>query len=416
MRHLEHLVGNHRSDRPRAPGAQIFTPGAFTLIDQTSWDSTPVLRLANNLTLPSNQFGLNIQVNVPAPTGATAPYEKAAAIFFARTNDPSTSFTLDMVGLDTRGAIANSNPQGRAWGLVVGASIDAGGTGDGFLVGAEIAVTNNGTDQANLNTATSKYGVKVLGVGNPSTIGILIDRASPTGTFHHGIYMDPAALAATGTANFLTLFGKFAVDKTGSVLLTTGLTSGAPVNVTQTQSAPNAGDTSDGGLSLNYVLSAASAVNELVARVLKVTSNNSLTGGGALQNARLVNVSHTNNAGTTTTSLDGIYIDATAGGTVTTGAAIRIASWLGTTKWGIADDSGANWYNTGGVSVGTATAPGATGQIRINNAAFMLRNSTSFTNGAGAATGTLTNAPAAGNPTKWIAVDDNGTTRQIPAW
>ena len=33
-----------------------------------------------------------------------------------------------------------------------------------------------------------------------------------------------------------------------------------------------------------------------------------------------------------------------------------------------------------------------------------------------AATGTLTNAPAAGNPTKWIAIDDNGTTRYIPAW
>jgi hypothetical protein len=39
-----------------------------------------------------------------------------------------------------------------------------------------------------------------------------------------------------------------------------------------------------------------------------------------------------------------------------------------------------------------------------------------FTNGAAAATGTLTNAPAAGNPTKWIPVNDNGTTRYIPAW
>jgi len=39
-----------------------------------------------------------------------------------------------------------------------------------------------------------------------------------------------------------------------------------------------------------------------------------------------------------------------------------------------------------------------------------------FTNGAGASTGTLTNAPAVGNPTKWIPIDDNGTTRYIPAW
>jgi len=39
-----------------------------------------------------------------------------------------------------------------------------------------------------------------------------------------------------------------------------------------------------------------------------------------------------------------------------------------------------------------------------------------FTDGAGASTGALTNAPAAGNPTKWIPIDDNGTTRYIPAW
>jgi len=39
-----------------------------------------------------------------------------------------------------------------------------------------------------------------------------------------------------------------------------------------------------------------------------------------------------------------------------------------------------------------------------------------FTNGAGAQAGALTNAPAAGNPTKWIPINDNGVTRHIPAW
>lgn len=37
-------------------------------------------------------------------------------------------------------------------------------------------------------------------------------------------------------------------------------------------------------------------------------------------------------------------------------------------------------------------------------------------NNAGASAGTLTNAPAIGNPTKWIPINDNGTTRNIPAW
>lgn len=46
----------------------------------------------------------------------------------------------------------------------------------------------------------------------------------------------------------------------------------------------------------------------------------------------------------------------------------------------------------------------------------LLTTATSLTNGAAAQTGTLTNAPAAGNPTKWIPINDNGTTRYIPAW
>lgn len=55
------------------------------------------------------------------------------------------------------------------------------------------------------------------------------------------------------------------------------------------------------------------------------------------------------------------------------------------------------------------------GAIRINSTT-MIATSTAFTDGAGAASGTLTNAPAAGNPTKWIPIDDNGTTRYIPSW
>lgn len=44
------------------------------------------------------------------------------------------------------------------------------------------------------------------------------------------------------------------------------------------------------------------------------------------------------------------------------------------------------------------------------------RSLAALTNGAAAALGTLTNAPAAGNPTKWVPINDNGTTRYIPAW
>lgn len=54
-------------------------------------------------------------------------------------------------------------------------------------------------------------------------------------------------------------------------------------------------------------------------------------------------------------------------------------------------------------------------QIKTNNGTFLV-SGTALTDGAAAAAGTLLNAPAAGNPTKWIPIDDNGTTRYIPCW
>jgi hypothetical protein len=54
------------------------------------------------------------------------------------------------------------------------------------------------------------------------------------------------------------------------------------------------------------------------------------------------------------------------------------------------------------------TGPGGTAPIFTTTA--------SITSGAGVGTGTLTNAPASSNPTKWIPINDNGTTRYIPAW
>lgn len=56
-----------------------------------------------------------------------------------------------------------------------------------------------------------------------------------------------------------------------------------------------------------------------------------------------------------------------------------------------------------------------TGEIVSSNATLM-RAAVNLTNGAGASAGTLLNAPVAGDPTKWIPINDNGTTRYIPCW
>lgn len=57
-----------------------------------------------------------------------------------------------------------------------------------------------------------------------------------------------------------------------------------------------------------------------------------------------------------------------------------------------------------------------TAGFKITGDTVLIHTGTALANGAGALLGTLANSPVAGNPTKWIAIDDNGVTRHIPAW
>lgn len=77
--------------------------------------------------------------------------------------------------------------------------------------------------------------------------------------------------------------------------------------------------------------------------------------------------------------------------------------------------------SAGLLGVGTGAQGSFAGSVKLtdiftNNAAALVRTNTTLTNVAGVALGTLTNAPTAGDPTKWISIDDNGTTRKIPTW
>ena len=67
------------------------------------------------------------------------------------------------------------------------------------------------------------------------------------------------------------------------------------------------------------------------------------------------------------------------------------------------------------------TDPGGSELLRVGgtlavNSATLIKTYTTLTDGAAAAVGTLTNAPTAGNPTKWVLINDNGTIRKFPTW
>lgn len=67
----------------------------------------------------------------------------------------------------------------------------------------------------------------------------------------------------------------------------------------------------------------------------------------------------------------------------------------------------------------TITAATAGDTLRVGpspGSGALIATSAALTDGVGASAGTLTNAPSAGNPTKWIKINDNGTIRAVPAW
>ncbi len=63
-----------------------------------------------------------------------------------------------------------------------------------------------------------------------------------------------------------------------------------------------------------------------------------------------------------------------------------------------------------------AQALDVNGGIQQKEAAALIHTAIALTGGSTANAPTLTSGPANGDPTKWIPIDDNGTTRYIPAW
>ncbi len=88
---------------------------------------------------------------------------------------------------------------------------------------------------------------------------------------------------------------------------------------------------------------------------------------------------------------------------------------------GASRDTNLSRISAGLAAIGTGAQGSFAGSLKLtdiftNNATYFHRTNTTLTDGAAAQAGTLLNAPVAGNPTKWISIDDNGTPRYIPAW
>lgn len=68
------------------------------------------------------------------------------------------------------------------------------------------------------------------------------------------------------------------------------------------------------------------------------------------------------------------------------------------------------------VSAGKWKALNALAVALTNTTGRLMDSNTALSSNPGILAGTLLNCPKLGNPTKWVPVDDNGTTRYVPMW
>ena len=113
------------------------------------------------------------------------------------------------------------------------------------------------------------------------------------------------------------------------------------------------------------------------------------------------------------------------GGDLSADRTLTITSFSGTTPGAVPTSLGGttNFLRADGTWAAPGDALGAASGTSLTlsgdittGSGVLHKTSAPLTNGAAAQSATLLNAPVAGNPTKWIPIDDNGTTRYIPVW
>lgn len=222
----------------------------------------------------------------------------------------------------------------------------------------------------------------VLGGGNDESSGVTPGSFSSV-TSSGGSFIGANGQTIVGSAN-----GAWAVNANGGSGIGTTFTNGSSFNFIKVESATNAQviivDTSATADNKNYGFRT-EATGQLSLRAYIDTF--------ASSNPFIL----FNRTGSTVNS---VIVPITVSSTTPITGAFRVGNDTAATTVGI---------GAGNVTIGNILGvPGA--------AVPVLTTATTITSGAAAQVGTLTNSPTAGNPTKWIPINDAGVTRYFPAW
>lgn len=237
-----------------------------------------------------------------------------------------------------------------------------------------------------LDLANNRVGIGVTPSVVFETNGTLrMDRA--------GVPSQYIELFGDASTNKITSGGTkpFEIFTVGAYSLRLGINSTNVLAIDGTSGLVGIGTTSPDRLLHPELADAVTAAVSYVQRISHITSGTAAAGFGAGLEWELENASGTNKVVGT---LETLFTDATDA-TEDADFVVKLMA--------------------AGAAAAEKLRVDSTGLLITQNATLM-KSGVTLTDGAGVGVGTLTNAPAAGNPTKWIAVNDNGTTRYIPAW
>lgn len=187
--------------------------------------------------------------------------------------------------------------------------------------------------------------------------------------------------------------------------------------VTLTDGAGNLVNTAASGLTIGSSPIIGGATTQVLFNLAgKVSSDSGFTyvgSNGIVTLGGVLNVASVNSISTT-----GIFLRDNGLNVFGLGSGNKV-TWSSSTDGVGAVDLGLSRNGVSILEVNTGT-PGTFAALKCSSitttSGTLHTTSAALTNNAAAQTATMTNGPTAGNPTKWIPINDNGTTRNIPAW
>lgn len=287
--------------------------------------------------------------------------------------------------------------------VMIGYNIMAGVTGFGgsqsnVLIGSNI-LGNAGNNNSVSNSVM---------IGNNVGAGI-------TGTAANNILIGAGASTVAQGANNIcigsnaTQTGGVSTDQYNICIGQTAVSTGVLNVVIGTNARTSALAAAQCG-SVSIGANAGASIPATANNILVIESSTTIGGGGGnAPSALMYGIFGTGNV-ILGTSVQGTNRD--MGGTTTT----NILKLLNGTVGNANPVGGGYFYVSGGLlfwvdSSGTQSQLSESVQGQLASSSL-----NAFSNNAAAAVGTLTNAPVAGNPTKWIPINDAGTIRNVPAW